>query len=97
MLKGDRSSRIFGAVIFILGSILFWYFISKDNSPGAIVLKKAYFVGIFCVIGLVVFQELARRMIKVQTLKEKLPLAFLFLLTLIILYLLILYFIQIKI
>lgn len=96
MFKGKIAPRIFGAVIFILGSILFWYLISKNNREGAIILKKAYFVGIFCVIGLVVFQELARRISKLETLKEKLPLAFIFLLILIILYLLILYFIQIK-
>lgn len=84
-----KLSRIIGAVIFILGSILFWYLISSNNSEGAVTLKKTYFIGIFCVIGLVVFQELTRRISKSQTLTGKLSLAFLFLLVAIILYLLI--------
>ena len=95
MFKGQISSRIFGGFIFILGSILFWFLLSKNNNEEvALILKKTFFIGIFCVIGLVVFQDLARRISKSQTPKQKVSFTLLFLIASIILFLLIYFFMK---
>lgn len=67
----QKNNFIVGGTLFVIGSVLFWSVILKNNLPWAASLKATYFLGIICFTLLFIFQRLFIELKLVTNVKKK--------------------------
>lgn len=88
MFKNKQQKRNFlvGFPLFLVGSFLFWYFMSKNANTELDFLKPTYFVGLIIIPAYIIFQNLSEKFKTEKSTKQLIKIALLFLLTAIISY-----------
>lgn len=95
MLINTRQKRNFlvGFSLFLIGSFLFWYVMSKNTNMELNMelnfLKSTYFVSLIIIPAYIIFENLSEKFKTEKSIKYRIKIVFLFLLTAIILYFLI--------
>lgn len=84
--KQQKTAIMVGFPMFLIGSVLFWFFMSKNTNTELNFLKPTYFVGLIITPAYFIFQGLSEKFKTEKNIKDKVKIALLFLFIAIILY-----------